>query len=106
MVRDGAATSKQNARPGSAWVTVDMVLQRRAPMPLRPRKREPAAPVPSSQRASTVSGLRLPMVVTSLITAYNSSEEAAITRLTETASAGCLFIDFSLFPWTGPAPVL
>ncbi len=62
-------TSKANTRPDSASVTVQVVVQRRRPLRLVPRKREPdVADDPVTQRmavASSASSARMSRSVTS-----------------------------------------
>src|SRR5689334_18375954 len=80
-------TPNAKARPGSHTVTVEVV-QYVGPWPFRltcPRKRAPTAgPVaPSSHSASNVSGLNLPIWVTSLTSAHTRSGGAAMCTLTD-----------------------
>jgi hypothetical protein len=71
-------TSKANARPGSAAVTVQVVVQDREPLRLRPLNTAPgAAEEPVVQDIASTSAPRVASVGRSVISAYTAAGSAA-----------------------------
>src|SRR5690349_18892226 len=88
----GVPTTNANSRPGSLATTVHLV-QYVGPRPLRltcPRKRAPTSGPcePSIHSASKVSGLKRPVLVTSLTSCHTASGGASTCTVTESVGTG------------------